>query len=337
MGALLMRYLLRRLGIYLLAIWAAVTINFFLPRIAPGNPAEDVYFRLSQYGPVSPATLKALEIEFGSNTSDPLWAQYLQYLNNLLHGNLGVSVTFFPSSVTSVIAQDIPWTLVLLSVSLLISFTLGTIIGIYMAWRRGSALDATLSSIMMFCYSIFYPWLALLAVFFLAYKSGWFPFSDGYNATSTSPGISFAFITDAAYHAILPATTLVVSTIAGWMLTMRNSMITTLSEDYVLMARAKGLTSRRVMFAYAARNAILPSMTGLAIAIGAVVGGQFLVEVVFSYPGIGYALVQGISNHDYFLTDGILLMVIVATVLVNFVVDLLYVIFDPRTRQERGS
>ncbi|MGO8949601.1 MAG: ABC transporter permease [Ktedonobacterales bacterium] len=332
-----MRYLLRRLSIYLLAVWAAVTINFLLPRIAPGNPAEDVYYRLAQLGPVNQATLKALQIQFGLDTTDPLWLQYLKYLNNLLHGNLGTSITYYPSSVTSVIAQDLPWTLVLLSVSLLISFSLGTLIGVFMAWRRGSALDATLSSVMTFCYSLFYPWLALLAVYFLGYRSGWFPFSDGYDATSTTPGLNFAFITDAAYHAILPAATLVVSTVAGWMLTMRNSMVTTLSEDYVMMARAKGLTGRRVMFAYAARNAILPSMTGLAIAIGAIVGGQFLVEVVFSYPGIGYALVQGISNHDYFLTDGILLMVIVATVLVNFVVDLLYVVLDPRTRQERGG
>ncbi len=332
-----MRYLLRRLGIYILAIWAAVTINFFLPRIAPGNPAQDEYYKLASLGPVTPATLKALEIQFGLNTTDPLWLQYLKYLNNLVHGNLGVSVTFYPSNVTTVIAQDLPWTLVLLSVSLVISFSVGTLIGVLVAWRRGGALDGLLSSTMTFCYSLFYPWLALLAVYFLGYKFGWFPFSDGYDSTSTTPGLNMAFLTDAAFHAVLPAATLVVSTVAGWMLTMRNSMITTLSEDYVLMARAKGLTSRRIMFAYAARNAILPSMTGLAIAIGAVVGGQFLVEVVFSYPGIGYALVQGISNHDYFLTDGILLMVIVATVLVNFIVDLLYTVLDPRTHQERGG
>jgi peptide/nickel transport system permease protein len=225
--------------------------------------------------------------------------------------------------VSSVIAQDLPWTLVLLTISVLISFTLGTLVGVYMAWRRGSPLDALLSSVMMFCYSIFFPWLGLLAVFYLAFRTGWFPFTDAYNTTTDSPALNLTFLSDAAYHAILPAATLVVSTIAGWMLTMRNSMITTLSEDYVLMARAKGLSSRRVMFAYAARNAILPSVTGLAIAVGAVVGGQFLVEVVFSYPGIGYALVQGIGNHDYSLTDGILLMVTLAIVAANFRVDLL--------------
>jgi peptide/nickel transport system permease protein len=332
-----MRYLLRRLGIYLLAIWAAVTINFLLPRLAPGNPAEVVYSRLAQTGSVSPATLKSLELQFGLNTTDPLWLQYLKYLGSLLHGNLGVSVTYFPNSVSTVIAQDLPWTLVLLTISVLMSFTLGTLIGVYMAWKRGSPFDALLSSVMMFCYSIFFPWLGLLVVFYLAFRTGWFPFTDAYNTTTDSPALNLTFLSDAAYHAILPAATLVVSTIAGWMLTMRNSMITTLSEDYVLMARAKGLSSRRVMFAYAARNAILPSVTGLAIALGAVVGGQFLVEVVFSYPGIGYALVQGIGNHDYSLTDGILLMVTLAIVAANFIVDLLYVLIDPRTRQGREA
>ncbi len=317
-----MRRLLRRLGLYLLAIWAAVTINFFLPRLAPGNPAEAALMRLEQHGTVTPATLKALEIEFGGDTSDPLLLQYLKYLNNLLHGNLGVSTTYFPSSVGDVINQNIRWTLVLLSLSVLLSFVLGSLIGVFMAWRRGSALDTILSSLMTFLYSIF--------------QLRWFPFADGYDTTLTQ-GWNLDFIASAAYHAVLPALTIVVSTIAGWMLTMRNSMITTLSEDYVLMARAKGLTSRRVIFAYAARNAILPSVTGFAIALGTVVGGQLLVEIVFNYPGIGFSLVQAIQGQDYALADGILLLVIVATVFMNFVVDLLYGVLDPRTRQERSA
>ncbi len=332
-----MKRLLRRLGIYLLAIWAAVTVNFFLPRLAPGNPADAVFFRLSQHGAVSPATKKALEAEFGLDTHDPLWLQYLHYLNNLLHGNLGVSVTYFPTSVSDVIGQNIRWTLMLLTVSVVISFTLGTLIGVFMAWRRGSAFDTTLSSVMTFLYSILYPWLALVAVYFLGFKLGWFPFSDGYDSTATVPGWNIDFMLSAAQHAVLPALTLIVSTIAGWMLTMRNSMITTLSEDYIMMARAKGLTSRRVMFAYAARNALLPSVTGFAIAVGAVVGGQLLVEIVFSYPGIGFALYQGIQNQDYALADGILLLVIIVTVVMNLIVDLLYTVLDPRTRQERAA
>jgi peptide/nickel transport system permease protein len=331
-----MRRLLRRAGVYLVAIWAAVTINFFLPRLAPSNPAEIVFERLSQRGQVSPETLKALELEFGVNTTDPLWVQYLSYLNNLLHGNLGVSTNYYPTPVIDIISQDIKWTLVLLTVSVVLSFTFGTLIGIFMAWRRGSALDTTLSSLMTFFYSILYPWLALLAVYTLGYTLGWFPFSDGYDLSLT-PGWSIDFIFSAAYHAILPALTIIVSTMAGWMLTMRNSMITTLSEDYVLLARAKGLTSRRVMFTYAARNAILPSVTGLAIAIGAIVGGQLLVEKVFSYPGIGFALFQAIQSQDYALADGILLLVIVATVVMNLIVEALYVLLDPRMRQERSA
>lgn len=331
-----MRRLIRRLGIYALAIWAAVTVNFFLPRLAPGNPAETIFFRLQQRGAVSPATLQALEAEFGINTTDPLWVQYFTYLGNLLHGNLGVSTNYFPTPVASVIAQDLPWTLVLLSVSVLLSFAIGTLLGILTAWKRGSALDTVVSSVLTFFYSILYPWLALLAVFFLGFTLGWFPFSDGYDI-STTPGWNLDFILSAAYHAILPALTLIISTIAGWMLTMRNSMITTLSEDYVLMARAKGLSTRRVMFGYAARNAILPSVTGLAIAVGAVVGGQLLVEIVFSYPGIGYALFQAIQSQDYALADGILLLVIVVTVVMNLIVDLLYVLLDPRMRQERSA
>ncbi|HEX9067624.1 MAG TPA: ABC transporter permease [Ktedonobacterales bacterium] len=331
-----MRRLLRRLGIYLLAIWAAITVNFFLPRLAPGNPAAVVFDRLAQHGNVSPEAIKALEIEFGINTTDPLWLQYLKYLDNLIHGNLGVSTNYFPSSVGDIIRQDLPWTLTLLTVSVLLSFTLGTLIGIYMAWRRGSALDTILSSLMTFFYSILYPWLALMAVYFLGYRFGWFPFADGYDI-ETTPGWNLDFIASAVRHAILPALTIIVSTVAGWMITMRNSMITTLSEDYIMMARAKGLTSRRVMFAYAARNAILPSVTGFAIAVGAVVGGQLLVEIVFSYPGIGYALFQAIQSQDYALADGILLLVIIATVVMNLIVDVLYAVLDPRMRQERSA
>ena len=331
-----MRHVFRRIGIYLLAIWAALTINFFLPRLAPGNPAEVVYNRLSQRGPVSPATLKALEIQFGVNTTDSLLTQYLSYLNNLLHGNLGISTNYYPTQVTQIIRQDIPWTLTLLTVSVVLSFTLGTLLGIVVAWKRGTAFDTITSSVMTFFYSILYPWLALMAVYFVGYLLGWFPFSDGYDVSLT-PGWNLDFVLSAAYHAILPALTLIVSTVAGWMLTMRNSMITTLSEDYVLMAQAKGLRQRRVMFGYAARNAILPSVTGFAIALGAVVGGALLVEIVFSYPGIGYALFQAIQSQDYFLADGILLLVIVATVLMNLVVDLLYTALDPRVRQERSA
>src|SRR5262249_22779272 len=158
--------------------------------------AEVIFERLASHGNVSPDALQALEIEFGVNTRDSLWTQYLQYLNNLLHGNLGVSILYYPHSVADVISQNIRWTLVLLSVSVVISFTLGTLIGIYMAWKRGSALDSGLSSLMTLFYAIPFPWLALLAVYFLGYKFGWFPFSDGYDPSLT-PGWDINFLLSA--------------------------------------------------------------------------------------------------------------------------------------------
>jgi len=331
-----MRHLIRRLLIYILAIWAAVTLNFFLPRIAPGNPAEVAFYRLSSQGAVSPDALKSLEIQFGVHTSDSMLVQYIKYINNLVHGDLGISTNYYPNTVATIIGQNIKWTIILLTVSVILSFVLGSFLGVIVAWRRGTLLDSLLSSVMMFFYSILFPWLALLAVYFLGYKFGWFPFSDGYD-TNLTPGFTPEFIASAVQHALLPALTLVVSTIAGWMLTMRNSMITTLSEDYILMARAKGLSSFRIMFAYAGRNAILPSVTGFAISLGSIVGGQLLVETVFSYPGIGYALFQSIQAKDYALADGILLMVVLATVGMNFIVDLIYSFLDPRVRQERNA
>src|SRR5258708_19656553 len=175
------RRLLRRLGLYLRAIWADVSIKCFVARVARGNAAEAALMRLEQHGTVTPATLKALEIEFGGDTSDSLPLQYLKYLNNLLHGNLGVSTTYFPSSVGDVINQNIRWTLVLLSLSVVLSFVLGSLIGVFMAWRRGSPPDNILSSLMTFLYSILFPWLALMAVYFLGFQLHWFPFADGYD------------------------------------------------------------------------------------------------------------------------------------------------------------
>jgi peptide/nickel transport system permease protein len=331
-----MRHLLRRILFYLAALWASVTLNFFIPRLAPGNPAQALLGRFERQGPISPATLVALEAAFGVNTKDPLWVQYFKYLSDLLHGNLGISFTYYPTPVIAVIAQDIQWTLILGSVAVVISFTLGCLIGIIAAWKRGSVFDATFSPAMNFIAAIPYFWLALIILYIFGFKLGWFPFSDGYD-TNLTPGWTPDFILSAIYHAILPAFTIVISSIAGWMLVMRNSMITTLSEDYVLMAQAKGLTPRRVMFAYAARNAILPNVTGFALALGFIVGGQLLTEIVFSYPGVGFSLLQAVQGQDYPLLQGIFLIIAAAVLLANFLADFLYLALDPRVRLDRSA
>ncbi|HLI07574.1 MAG TPA: ABC transporter permease [Ktedonobacteraceae bacterium] len=323
-----MRQLLRRIVFYIVALWASVTINFIIPRLAPGNPAQALMARFQ--GKLNPDALHALEIQFGI-TNESLWTQYWDYIGNLLHGNLGLSITYFPTSVASVIAQDLPWTLVLVGVSVVISFVLGTLIGMLIAWRRGSLADSVLPPFMILFSAVPYFWLALILLYVLGFKLNLFPLSGGYN-TNVSPGLNGDFLASAIGHAILPALTIVISSIAGWMLGMRNTMITTLTEDYVLMAQAKGLPEREVMYAYAARNAILPNITGFALALGFVVGGALFTEMVFSYPGIGYALLQAVQNSDYPLVQGIFLIIAIAVLAANFLADLVNTALDPRTR-----
>lgn len=331
-----MRHLFRRIFFYLVAIWISVTLNFFIPRLAPGNPAQAMLTRLERRGPISPAAEKALEAAFGINTSDSIWVQYFKYLSNMLHGDFGISYVQYPVPVTSIIAQNIVWTIILGAVAVMISFILGCLFGIVMAWKRGSLIDTMLSPAMTFLSAIPYFWLALIILYFFGFTLNWFPFSDGYD-TTLDIGWTPDFIISAIYHAILPALTIVLSSIAGWMLVMRNSMITTLSEDYVLMAQAKGLTRRQVMFLYAARNAILPNVTGFALAIGSIVGGQLLTEIVFSYPGIGFSLLQAVQGQDYPLLQGIFLIIALAVLGANFIADLVYVALDPRVRLERSA
>lgn len=323
-----MKHLLRRIGFYLVAFWASITINFVIPRLAPGDPAGALMARFQ--GRMNPQAISALRLQFGL-TNDPLWIQYVHYLNNLLHGNLGTSFTYFPTPVSEVLAQEIPWTLTLVGISVIISFTLGTLIGVLIAWKRGSLIDSVLPPILTFFSAIPYFWLALIALYILAYTLNWFPVNGGYS-TSVTVGWNTDFLLSALYHGLLPGFTIVLASIAGWMLGMRNTMITTLTEDYVLLAQAKGLSERRVMFAYAARNAILPNVTAFALSLGFVVGGSLLTEIVFSYPGIGFALLQAAQNSDYPLLQGIFLFIAIGVLGANFIADLVYVVLDPRVR-----
>src|SRR6202165_453725 len=326
------KHLLRRISFYLVALWASITINFIIPRLAPGDPAGALMARFQ--GRMTPQAVHSLELQFGIS-HDPLWMQYFQYLNNLFHGNLGTSFTYFPTPVSTVLAQELPWTLVLVGMSVFISFTLGTLIGVLIAWKRGSFIDGVLPPLLTFFSAIPYFWLALIALYILAYTLNWFPLNGGYS-TSTTIGWNTDFLLSALYHALLPAFTIVLASIAGWMLGMRNAMITTMTEDYVLLAEAKGLSERRVMLSYAARNAILPNVTGFALSLGFVVGGSLLTEIVFSYPGIGYALLQAVQNSDYALLQGIFLIIAVAVLGANFLAGFIYVALDPRVRQERS-
>ena len=333
-----MRHILHRILFYACAAWIAITLDFFIPRLAPGDPVAALVGKMSTKGYITPAMQQTLGAEFGLNTHDTLVVQYFKYLGNLLHGNLGNSIQYFPTPVSKIIGQDIGWSIMLGAAAVIISFVLGCLFGIVVAWKRGSLLDTILSPAMNFLSAIPYFWLALLSLFIFAYLLDWFPLTGGaYDSLNVNPGLSLDYIGSIIQYAFLPALTLVISSLASWMLTMRNSMITTLSEDYILMAKAKGLSNSRIMFRYAARNAILPNITGFAIAIGAIVGGQLLTEMVFSYPGIGYALFQAVGEQDYAMIQGVFLIITLAVLGANFLADLLYAFLDPRVRVERSA
>lgn len=323
-----MRFILHRLGFYLVAFWACVTLNFLLPRFMPGDPISRM---MSQsQGRMSPDQVAQLQQLFGLDDSG-LLGQYLNYWKSVFTGELGVSISRFPTPVTDVIASQIGWTLLLGGSALIIAVLLGNFLGIVAAWRRGGFVDSTLPPILVFLGSFPYFFLAMGALYLFGVVLGWFPLRHAFTAGMT-PGWSANFILDVAWHLVLPVSTIVIVSIGGWMLAMRNTMITTTSEDYIVMAEAKGLKPSRIMMRYAARNATLPAVTAVGMAIGFVVGGALLTEVVFAYPGLGYQLLTAVTSLDYPLMQGIFLTITVAVLVANFIVDIIYVRLDPRVR-----
>src|SRR5690242_1618952 len=326
-----MRYYLRKLAFYAVALWAALTLNFFIPRMLPGDPVDILMAKLQQRGGGGdPATRRAFELLLGTHTHESLIHQYVSYLSNLVHGRLGVSVSDFPTPVSTVIASSLPWTVALVGLATVLSVLLGTVLGAVVGWRRGTWLDSLVPATTVLS-AVPYFWLALILVAVLASALGWFPLLGGYDVT-LSPGWNGPFLRSAAYYGVLPALTIVLSSAGGWLLGTRNMMVSTLAEDYVLTARAKGLRNRRILVWYAARNAVLPTVAGFAISLGFVVAGSVVTEQVFAYPGIGSKLLQAVQNNDYALMQGIFLVITVAVLGANLLVDLLYGLVDPRIR-----
>ena len=325
-----MRIITRRLFFYLVTAIVAVTLDFLIPRLIPGNPVQAIEAKM-QGVTLTPAIIHNLELQFGVSTHASLWTQYTHYWNNILHGNLGVSSGNGFQPVSSVIGAALPYTLGLVGIATVISFVLGTAIGALVAWKRGSWLDNVLP-VVTFFQAAPYFFLAFLAVDLFAIRLGWFPTSLAHNSTDF-PAFNWTYISDVLDHAALPALTIVVASAAGWIVGMRNVMLTTMDEDYVLIAAAKGLSKGRVIW-YAARNAILPSVSGFALAIGFILSGALLTEIVFSYPGLGTLLLQAVSNNDYALMQGLFLIITFAVLAANLIADFVYVFLDPRTRQE---
>ena len=261
-----MRYYLRKVGFFLLTLWAVVTLNFLIPRLQPGDPAEIMVQRLAgKNAQLDPAQVQAMRDMLGTPTGS-LFSQYLQYLGQLLQGNFGISYTYYPFTVTEVIGQAFWWTVILVTIVQVLSFVIGVLFGAFAAWRRNGRFDTVVTLGSTFLGSLQQFWIALLLVFGFGYTLGWFATAGGYE--ESTPGFNWPFIYDAISHAFLPALTLMIVTPIGWILGMRNTMIMNLNEDYIKLANAKGLPDRVVALRYAARNALLPSVTGFALALG---------------------------------------------------------------------
>ena len=325
-----MRFLLQRLGFFLLTLWAAITVNFLIPRLMPGDPAGAMMARF--HGRLNPSAVQAMAIAFGVDTHTSLWTQYVEYLHNTVTGNFGTSLTYFPLSVSSQIAQAAPWTLGLIGVVTVLAFVGGTLIGTVSGWRRGGVVDSILPPVFVVTSALPYFWVGMMLIlFFSVWTNGALP-NDGAYSLDAVPGLSFPFIADVLQHALLPALTILATSIGAWILTMRNNMVTVLAEDYVRMARAKGLSNRRIMYQYAARNAMLPNLAGFAMSLGFVVAGAILVEYVFNYPGLGYMLLNAVNNLDYPLMQALFLLITVAVLVAVLICDFLTAWLDPRAR-----
>jgi peptide/nickel transport system permease protein len=325
------RFVIRRLGFFVLTLWAALTLNFFIPRFMPGSPLQALRDRT--HNRLSPDALQQMLTSFGFKPHENVVVQYFDYLGNMLTGHWGISIGgTLGEPVRNLIFQALPWTVGLVGIATIIAFLLGTIVGIISGWRRGGKFDSLLPPIFVVTSALPYFWVGLLLILvFSVWTNGWLPSDFNYD-TDLLPEFSGPFIANVVKHAILPAATIVITSVGGWVLTMRNNMITTLAEDYVRMGRAKGLSNRRIMLDYAARNAMLPNLSGFAMSIGFVISGSILVEYVFNYPGLGYLLYNAVQNTDYPLMQALFMLFTVAVLVALLICDFAIAWLDPRSR-----
>ncbi|RRR98130.1 ABC transporter permease [Glycomyces terrestris] len=321
------RYFRRKLLIYGLTFVIAVSINFAVPRLMPGDPVARMLTRNSVANIESSEAMRAYFNQlFGLDV--PLWQQYLNYWAALFRGDLGVSVFAFPSPVASVVADALPYTLALLLPSILLSWFAGNALGAMAA--RNKLLDNGALPIGYVLTAVPYMWLAILLAWVGGIILGWFPVAGGYSFALT-PAFTWTFIVDLLHHWVLPFLSLFVVALGGWAIGMRNLVIYELESDYSNYLQALGAPNRLVR-RYAFRNAVLPQITGLALQLGVVVGGALVTEVVFAYPGLGSLLLEAVNSQDFFLLQGILLFIVIGVLVFNFLADIVYVLVDPRTR-----
>ncbi|MDW8396378.1 MAG: ABC transporter permease [Anaerolineae bacterium] len=330
-----LRYLLQRLAFMVFVIWSAITLLFFLPRLSPINPVRERFAELQRSTGWAPRDMERLvkvyEVKFGLNK--PLLEQYADYMASVLRGDLGFSIMRYPRTVSELIAQALPWTIGLLLVTTLLTFAVGTAIGALAAWPRSPQWVKGMVTPLVVLAAVPPYLLGLLLIYFVAFRAKLLPLGGAYTlGRFTGPELSLPFILDVARHAVLPALSLILASVGFWALGMRGMGVTVQGEDYVLFAEHKGLKLGRIFYAYYVRNAILPQVTALALALGSIVSAGILVEYLYGFPGLGSLLNSAILANDFFVIYGIGLITIVAVAVSMTLVDLLYPLLDPRIR-----
>jgi peptide/nickel transport system permease protein len=333
-----LRYLIGRVAFFFVVVWAGVTLVFFLPRLAPGrDPVRERLGMMSAMGGVNSASIetmaKAYEEKFGLDL--PLWRQYANYLGDMMRLDLGYSLAKFPTRVSTLIGQAVPWTIGLLTVSTLIAFSVGSVIGGLLAWPGAPRFLRFLMPPLFTFSAIPYYILGLILIYLFAFKLKWFPLSGG-SRTMTMPSLTPSYILELLYHSVLPALSIVLASLGFWSLSMRGMMITVEGEDYITLAEAKGLPKGRIFLWYAMRNALLPQTTALALSLGTILSGALLVEIIFGYPGIGSVLFAAITGFDYFVIYGVVFFIVVTIALATLILDLVYPLLDPRIRYQKS-
>jgi len=323
-------YVLRRVGVFLLVIWAAASINFAIPRLSPVDPVRESLLKVTSLG-ASQGEMDVLTQTFSARfgLDQPVWKQYLTYLSDLAQANLGYSISFYPARVADLIVVALPWTMVLVGLATLLSFVIGTVLGAFMAWSVVPRTIKVIGPPLLTLSAIPYYLLGLILIYLFAFLTRVFPLGGGYSV-GVAPELTPEFLGDALRHAILPALSIVLADMGGWALGMRGMMVTVQGEDFMTLAEAKGLNPGRIFLRYGVRNAILPQFTSLALSMGRVVSGAILVEIVFAYPGVGNLLYQAIRSFDYFVIYGVAFMLIVAIGLATLILDLMLPVLDPR-------
>jgi len=326
MAGITLGYLLRRFAIFFLTIWIAASLIWLIPRLAPGDPISAMVSRMirsSGYVENSDKIIEGWKERFGLN--DPLPVQYLRYMNNIIHLDFGYSLAYFPTTVNDIIGLALPWTAGLLLVAVTITFLLGNFLGAIIAWRRTPRLVTSIPSILA----------AIFLIYVFAFFLNWFPMNGAYDI-GMKPGLNAEFIGSVIRHGTLPALAIVLVSFGYWTLGMRGMMITVEGEDYMHLARAKGMSPFYVLYRYMVRNAILPQVTAFAITLGTLVSGQILVEYIFVYQGMGTIIYSAITTQDFPVIQGTSFILIVMTALAVLIIDLIYPLIDPRISYERG-